>query len=181
MPDIPQDILIRASEGDLESFEVIYKAMAGFVYNVAFRVVGNREDAQEITQEVFLMVYRKLKEFRFESSLKTWMYRITVNLAINFAKKESRKKVSSAFGDKFEEVPVFEAKAHIEQEHNRKIIEDLLNVLNPDQRVCVVLRNMEGLSYQKIAETLQININTVRSRLKRARERLLTLRKKVSV
>ena len=58
--DIADDILISASQGDLESFEEIYKRTAGFVYNVALRVVNNREDAQEVTQEVFLIIYHKL-------------------------------------------------------------------------------------------------------------------------
>ena len=67
----------------------------------------------------------------------------------------------------------------IEKEHHEKVVRELLEAINPEQRACVVLRNIEGLSYQQIAETLQININTVRSRLKRAREKLLSLGKKV--
>jgi len=73
-----------------------------------------------------------------------------------------------------------EVEAKIDQDHREKVVEDLLNELNPDQRACVVLRNIEGLSYEQIAQTLQININTVRTRLKRARERLLSLKKQVN-
>ena len=92
MPEIAQEILKKASAGDLPSFEVIYKTMANSVYNIARRIVNNREDAQEVVQEVFLIIHQKLKSFRYESSLKTWIYRITVNYAINFAKKVSRAK-----------------------------------------------------------------------------------------
>lgn len=92
MPEIAQEILKKASAGDLPSFEVIYKTMANSVYNIARRIVNNREDAQEVVQEVFLIIHQKLKSFRYESSLKTWIYRITVNYAINFAKKASRAK-----------------------------------------------------------------------------------------
>lgn len=179
MEEISKDILVRASQGDIQAFEEVYKASSSFVYNVALRVVNNREDASEVTQEVFMIIYDKLKNFRFESSFKTWVYRITANYAINFAKKNSRRKTVSyeeAFGAG---AVTSEAEAHMDQEHQNDIVANLLGEINPDQRACVVLRNIEGLSYQEIAKALNININTVRSRLKRAREKLLTLRKVV--
>ncbi len=168
MQEIADGILIRASEGDLAAFEAVYKASASFVYNVAFRVVGNREDAQEVTQEVFLIIYSKLKGFRFESSFKTWVYRITANCAINFAKKTSKTRNRTMEYDDtlFEPMASGDARAEIDREHHNKVIGDLLNALNPEQRACVVLRSIEGLSYQQIADTLKINVNTVRSRLK---------------
>ncbi len=90
MEDIAKDILIRASQGDIRAFEDLYKASSSFVYNVAYRIVNNREDALEVAQEVFMLIHDKLKGFRFESSFKTWAYRITANTAINFAKKNSQ-------------------------------------------------------------------------------------------
>src|SRR5580658_612233 len=92
MEDIAKDILIKASQGDMQAFEEVYKKSSSFVYNVAFRVVNNREDALEVAQEVFMIIHDKLKNFRFESSFKTWAYRITANRAINYAKKSSRAK-----------------------------------------------------------------------------------------
>jgi RNA polymerase sigma factor (sigma-70 family) len=140
-------------------------------------VVNNREDAMEVAQEVFLTVHHKLKEFRFESSFKTWVYRITANTAINFAKKHSRVKTvhfEESFGDVAVENDVH---AQIDREHSNTVVENLLAELNPDQRACVVLRNIQGLSYEEVARALNININTVRSRLKRAREKLLSIKK----
>ena len=96
MQELSDDIIIKAREGDIGSFEAIYEATAGFVYNVAYRIVYNTHDAEEITQEVFLKVYHKLKNFRLESSLKTWIYRITVNCAINYSKREGREKDKKA-------------------------------------------------------------------------------------
>src|SRR5687768_4491606 len=92
MDHLSKETLLAAGQGDIRAFEELYKATAKFVYNVALRIVNNREDAQEVTQEVFLIVYRKLKDFRFESSFKTWMYRITANTALNSYKKVSRKR-----------------------------------------------------------------------------------------
>ena len=179
MQDIKNDVLVKAAEGDIESFEVIYKATAGFVYNVAYRIVRNTQDAEEVTQEVFLKVYHKLKGFRLESSLKTWIYRITVNCAINRFKKKAREK--NRKDEYYENLNPWQAfnESPAGSHRRKEMIEMFLNILNPDQRVCVVLRSIEGLSYREIAETLRISINTVRSRLKRAREKLLSMRKEV--
>jgi RNA polymerase sigma-70 factor (ECF subfamily) len=180
MEDIDKDILIRASQGDMQAFEDVYKASSSFVYNVAYRIVNNREDALEVAQEVFMIIYNKLKEFRFESSFKTWAYRITANYAINYAKKNSRAK-TVPFEESFGEGAVLSnAQANMDQEYQGQLVEKLLAELNPDQRACVVLRDIQGLSYEEIAQSLNININTVRSRLKRSREKLLSLREKVN-
>ncbi len=181
MNNLSDNTIIEASEGNVESFEDIYKAYSDFVYNVAFRVVNNMDEAQEVTQEVFITVYHKLKSFKFKSSFKTWIYRITINSAINFAKKRSKEQSRIAeFNDKNEfNRTVDFVSEKIEEEQHEKVISTLLEALNPDQRACVVLRSIEGLSYQEIAKSLNININTVRSRLKRAREKLLTLRKEM--
>ncbi len=174
MNDISADILKKASTGDIGSFELIYKNTADFVYNIARCILNNNEDAEEITQEVFITVYRKLRYFRFESSVRTWIYRITVNRAINLAKKRSREKMISA---KYEKEVSFGAGMNTEKEKRGAVIETLLMSVDPDQRACLVLRNIEGLSYKEISEALKININTVRSRLRRAREKLLALKK----
>lgn len=183
MQDISDDTLVKASEGDLRSFETIYKAAAGFVYNVVFRVVGKKEDAEEVTQEVFMTVYHKLKDFRYQSSFKTWVYRIAVNSAINHAKKASKERNRTVEYDENLNAVHTSADAHtkIDREHQEQTVNALLNELNPEQRACMVLRNMEGLSYQQIAEALGININTVRSRLKRGRETLMSFGKEVIV
>jgi RNA polymerase sigma-70 factor (ECF subfamily) len=173
--NISEDILIKASRGDTDAFEKIYRATSGFVYNVAFRIANNKEDAEEVTQEVFLTIYRKLKNFRFQSSFRTWVYKITTNSAINYSKKRSKEKNRTVeYNDDIKIVNVHgEMEEKIDKEHQEETITSMLEILNPGQRACIVLRNIEGLSYQEIAESLEININTVRSRLKRAREILL--------
>jgi RNA polymerase sigma-70 factor (ECF subfamily) len=181
MHDISDDILVKASGGDPESFEAVYKAFSGFVYNVAYRVTGHKEDAQEVTQEVFVTVYHKLKDFRFQSSFKTWVYRVTMNAAINYAKKSSRERARTVeYDETFNAVSVpEEARSQADRAFHQNAVDTLLNMLNPEQKACIVLRNIEGFSYQQIADTLGININTVRSRLKRARETLLALKNEV--
>ncbi len=183
MQNITRETLIKAQKRDLRAFEDIYKESSGFVYNVALRILNNRQDSEEVVQEVFLSIYHNLKNFRFHSSFKTWVYRITVNCAINHINKMTKEKnklkeYSNSLiqtTDKFQ-APQIE-KIDTAQE---EMINSLLGALDPDQRTCIVLRSFEGLSYKEISDTLKININTVRTRLKRAREKLLNLRKEVA-
>jgi len=181
MEDIHDEFVRKASKGDVESFEKIYRAYTDYVYNVAFRIVQNREDAQEVTQEVFISVYRNIKNFRFQAKLKTWIHRITVNKAINCTKKESKVKnktvdyMDASIADN--SLNPLDEKS--EREDKEGMINKLLEALTPEQRACIVLRNIEGLSYKEIAQVLNIGINAVRSRLKRAREKVLALKNEV--
>jgi len=181
MENISDDNIKRAAGGDQEAFESIYRAFSKFVYNVAWRIVSKREDAQEVTQEVFLIIYRKLNTFRYQSTLKTWIYRVTINTAMNYAKKLSRtKNRTTEYNEQIHCAGVLgETEISVDKEHNENLIAVLLDTLTLDQRICMVLRNIEGLSYQEIADALSININTVRSRLSRGREALLQFRKEV--
>jgi len=176
--DISQDLLIKSSQGDLAACEEIYKAAAGFVYNVALRIVGNRDDAQEVIQETFLKIFENLKEFKFQSSFKTWTYRITVNTALNYRKKavnDASRRVELGENEDIEAMVKHPADQDLDAKSNEEYVNQLLDKLNPDQRTCVVLRDLQGLSYEEISQTLGININTVRSRLKRARSTLVEL------
>ena len=179
MNDIPLDILERASCGDLVAFEELYKLTSGFVYNVALRVIRNSSDAEEVTQDVFMKLYNKLKDFGFRSAFKTWVYRITVNTALNHSRKFAKEVNNRVdFDSRIELLPADSSSAEdaIRQD-NEDRLDKLLGALSQEHRVCLVLREIEGLSYAEIAETLNIPVNTVRSRLKRAREALLESRK----
>jgi RNA polymerase sigma-70 factor (ECF subfamily) len=180
MQIIPKELLIQASEGDIQAFENIYSQTADFVYTVAFRITNNREDAEDVTQEVFLKIYKNLKKFQFRSSFKTWLYRITVNTAINTYRRVSkilRKKTNYDIAIKTQ-ASIEPAQTVIEKEQKEVLLKSLLDLLNPDQRACLILREVEQLSYEEIAQILKININTVRSRLRRARQILLAFSQK---
>jgi len=175
MLDISNELVMKASQGDMAAFEEIYKATSAFVYNVAFRITNNRDNADEVTQDVFVKVYDNLRNFGFRSSLKTWIYRITANTAINYSKARAgyeRNKVEYDPVVHDMQVPG-DVRSEFDRADSEKRIDSLLKLLDPDQRACIVLREIEGFDYQSIADTLRININTVRSRLKRAREKLL--------
>ncbi len=175
MDDIATDLLEQAVSGDIVAFEQIYKATSGFVYNVALKITHNNEDAQEVTQDVFMKIHRNLKNFAFRSKFKTWVYRITVNTAINRYHKSKRENKDMQDYDSLSGVLSGEdpAAKSLQQSENEKKITSLLGILSPAYKACLILREIEGLSYLEIAAALKIPLNTVRSRLKRARQILL--------
>jgi len=180
MEDISRDIIIKASRNDIAAFEDIYRKTSVFVYNVALRIAGSTEDADEITQDVFMKVYKHLHKFNFLSSFKTWVYRITVNTAINYEKAAEKHVSQRADYDTALNVVSTEeaARDNINKQAKEVKISALLGALDPDQRACIVLREIEGMNYREIANALKVNINTVRTRLKRARTKLLSFAKR---
>ncbi len=172
MQDIDQNIIKKAIQGDWAAFENIYHQSSGFIYSTVLRMVNHPTDSEEITQEIFIKIYQHLPQFRLESSFKTWAYRITINTVMNHFRKVNRNN----------EVPLTDAhdrKYHtdfvdpfLKEEADRKV-GLLLSVLDPGQRMCIVLRSLQGLSYREIANVLKMNINTVRTKIKRAREKLV--------
>jgi len=181
MTEIPQSVIEQAAKGDLDSFRIIYDSMKDYVYTIAYRIALNREDAEEATQDIFLNIHKNLKSFHFHSSFKTWVYRIAVNTAINTAKSKARKRGRETPLDEKISLTLTDetASEKMRKENNEVFVENLLSKLNPDQRACVTLKDIKGLSYEEIAGVLKININTVRSRLKRAREKMLQTRKEL--
>lgn len=183
MVDIPFELVTKASHGDAAAFEEIYRRSSGFVYSVALRVTGSAAEAEEVTQEAFIRAYRSLGGFGFRSSFTTWLYRIATNLAVNAYRRKAREAGRRAeYDDAVEAVPAEpEAGKGIDREDTERTLRDLLAVLTPEHRACIVLREIEGLRYEEMAAALHININTVRTRLKRAREALMAAAKKRGV
>lgn len=178
MRDVPQEIIQKASNGDKAAFKELYVHIAAMVYAVCLRISHSKEDAEEIAQEVFLKIYSHLNTFEYKSSFSTWVYRITFNTAINFVKQNSKWKKVLSFDDTRSVEPEEFLLAEEESLLKEKKIEELLSLLNPDQRACMILRVIEGLKYQEIADILNINVNTVRTRIIRARRILLTYKKR---
>jgi len=168
-------LIIQAAQGDLKAFEEIYNAFSGFVYSVALRVTNNKPDAEEVTQDVFMQISRGLKNFKFKSSFKTWVYRITFNTAINKYRhgQRERNRVKAYENEAAAENYYNKDARLIDEEHAEKTVSSLLDKLNPNEKSAIILREIQGLSYKEIADALKLNINTVRSRLKRARESIL--------
>lgn len=175
-------LLAGLRSGDDAAYEELLGLYEKPVYNLVYRLLANPADAPDVVQEVFLKVFRNVTTFRGQSSLKTWIYRIAVNEAHNHRRWFERKcgqevglEEEVSEGIHFHQVledherSPFESFANAE---TRAMIEDALQSLKPAFRSAVVLRDVEELSYEEIAEILQANLGTVKSRILRGREAL---------
>lgn len=176
-----QLLLRRAQGGDSAAFEDIVRAHEATVYHLALRQLGNREDAEDAAQEVFLKAYAALGSFRGESRISVWLYRITNNVCIDLLRRR-RDTVSlsaeSGEGETLElEIPDerFDPAALAERRDLREQVGKALDLLPPDAREILLLRELGGQRYDEIAEALDIDIGTVKSRIFRARKKLCAL------
>jgi RNA polymerase sigma-70 factor, ECF subfamily len=176
--------LVREALSGEPGFEVLVKAFEKMVYRVAYRFLNNESDACDVAQEVFLRVHRSLPQFRGESSLSTWIYAITANLSKNAIRsRENREKVQVLapedpdpgqlqFWQKVPDQRSINAGRRAENQELNAAIQGALTELPPDFREAVILRDLEDLEYQEIAETLKIDLGTVKSRIARGRSLL---------
>ncbi|MBI3457207.1 MAG: sigma-70 family RNA polymerase sigma factor [Candidatus Rokubacteria bacterium] len=167
----------RLRAGDARAFEELVRTYQHRVFGVAARMLGNASEAEEVAQEVFLRVHRAVGEFRGEAKLSTWLYAITSRLCLTRLAESERR-----LGREGEEVLMRLANGHanpvaaLERSELEAALHRAIAELPEDRRIVVVLRDLEGLSYEEIAEALELPVGTVRSRLHRAR---LDLREKL--
>ena len=178
------ELIERSSKGDSEAFGVLVERYQRRVVGVALAVVHNQDDAIELAQETFVRAYENLSKFESRSSFSTWLYRIAANLAIDFWRREGRhvvlhgedadneiSKLPTTQGDSFKEVSRSELSARLKQ---------ALEELTPEHRAVILLREVEGMSYDEISDVLQCPRGTVMSRLHYARTHLRTILKDVA-
>ena len=154
-----------------KDFDTIVEKYADFVYNVAFRMMGKPEDAEDVAQDAFLSAYRAFERFRGESRVTTWLYRITVNAALMKLRKEKRARTLTQTGLEDVDVPDWDAgpeKLAVTSELGEKLQEGIAQ-LQPELRSAVVLRDVEELSTSEAAEVLDVTVSSLKSRLHRGR------------
>jgi RNA polymerase sigma-70 factor (ECF subfamily) len=167
-------------EGSQEAYELLVARFQQPVYNLVYRLMADPGDAYDVVQEVFLKVFRNIGTFRSQSSLKTWIYRIAVNEVHNYRRwlfRHRRQEMVlddvSEGGKNFGDAVPDRGSSPYDYALNgekRVMIEDALARINPIFRAAVVLRDMEDLSYEEIADVLNISLGTVKSRITRGRE-----------
>jgi RNA polymerase sigma-70 factor, ECF subfamily len=174
-------LLQRARQGELDAYDQLVRKYQERVYSTLYHMTSNHEDANDLTQEAFIKAYQALKSFKGGSSFYTWVYRIAVNKAINFL-KQRKNRVQMSLDD-----------LDVNTEHNPDLValisektprrevglaelQEKLNVamqrLSEPHRLVVTLHDIQGLSHEEIAEIMDCNVGTVRSRLFYARQQL---------
>lgn len=174
-----KELLRRSKEGHVASFEELISSHQQKVYNIALRMLTNEQDAFDASQEVFLKVYKNLDKFQENSSFSTWLYRITTNTCLDFIRKHKDRKndvsidAQVEFDDGETSFQLKDKKVDVEEEvlkkERRQVLLEAISQLNPEHRKMIVLRELQGMSYQEIAEITGANIGTVKSKINRAR------------
>ncbi len=171
-------------EGRKKSFDELVIRHQDRVFNICYRMLGNYEDANDCAQDVFIRVYRSLDRFRLQSSFSTWLYRITVNVCKNrlsssaFRRDRSVVRINGAKDGDGEALSMeIKDSSHtpngaFERKEREAIIQRAIDALPEKQRIVLILRDVEGYSYEDIVEISGLNLGTVKSRIARARERL---------
>ena len=168
-----------AQKGDEDAFESIVRAYETILYNLALRTLRSREDAADAVQETFLKAYRALPEFRGESRLSVWLYRIANNVCMDMLR--GRKDAGSLTEENGEELELaapetrFDPAAILERKDLQLRVRTALSMLPEEFRQPLLLRAFAGLSYTEIAQTLSLEPGTVKSRIFRARKNLCTI------
>lgn len=178
MSDIEKLLVKKSQSGDIESFELLISSYDKRAYNIAYRVMGNEEDAKDMAQEALLKVFKSLKDFKGQSAFSTWLYRIVTNVCLDELRRRKNEKYVSMdstihtengelhremCSDKETPESVYE---RVEQ---RELIKNAISELNEDYRSAIVLRDIQGFSYEEISNILDCSLGTVKSRINRGR------------
>jgi RNA polymerase sigma-70 factor (ECF subfamily) len=176
-PDEEKAVLLAIAAGNTSQFDALVRAYQPRIFAFLCFVLGNRHDAEELTQEAFLSAYRNLNGFAGRSSFYTWIRRIAYNLAVDLQRRHrTRRKLAAMQPDVLEpETHEPSAESAAMSNEARDLVHAAISKLPSDQRHILVLRDMQAMDYSEIAELLSIPIGTVRSRLHRARIELRSI------
>ncbi|NBU75163.1 MAG: sigma-70 family RNA polymerase sigma factor [Planctomycetes bacterium] len=176
-----QELLNRARSGDADSFCLLVAQHQSRLFTCVYRMLGHMEDAQDVVQEAFLNAYLSLSQFKGDARFFTWIYRIALNAAISHRRKAMHRinarmipidESGSGFDPQAADIP---ADAGLIFEDNSRQLHAALDRLSPDHRAVLVMKDMEDMRYESMAEILEVPIGTIRSRLHRARLELRSI------
>ena len=169
-PDDDFDLIKRFIDGDESTFKILMLKHKDKVRNLVFLTMGNRELVDDVSQEVFISVFNKLKFFRFESQFTTWLYRITVNKCKDHLRKIKIRSIFIPIKDTDENIGGYSKPS--ESIDVKEVVQAAIEKLPEKLKVPLVMREMDGLSYKEIADQLFCEVGTIKSRIFRARETL---------
>lgn len=166
--------LEKARQGDMDAWEILVKEYEGMVYHIAYRMMQYEQEAKDISQEIFIKVYRNLPKFDEKSAFSTWLYRIAVNTCIDALRKNKIKQTVSLEQHTEQNQTIAYTtetpeNVYLNKEKQNTIMEALQN-LSPEHKAIILMRDIQNMTYGEIAECLSVSLGTVKSRIARARE-----------
>lgn len=165
-------LIEQSRNGNIDAFEELIKDYKKSAYNIALRVLRNVEDAEDVSQEALIKVFKSIQNFNMQSTFKVWMYRIVVNACLDFKRKKTIEAYSIDDSINVVGSNNNNPDAMIDNNFNSKMVNNAINRLEDDFKTIIILRDIQGFSYKEISEILSCNIGTVKSRISRARKNL---------
>ena len=173
---VEEQCVAQARGGDASAFEALVRTYEAPVYRLALRMCGGRaEDAQEVAQEAFLAAWRGLPRFRGQCRFSSWLYKLTANAAVDHLRREKRRPAAVPLENAGEPADPHTPQEELERRELHRAVQQALDRLTPEHREVLLLRQMQGLSYQEIGAALSLEEGTVKSRLSRAKRQLRTI------
>ncbi|MTI40070.1 RNA polymerase sigma factor [Fulvivirga lutimaris] len=178
-----QEAILQLKAGDEATFKDLVLKFQNKVFNVCVGMLKNSEEAEDLAQEVFVEIFRNIDQFNAEAKLSTWIYRIAVNKSLEHIRYNKRQKrfawLTSLFGADEDLARNYSDFYHpgvaLENKERAKVLHDAIDKLAENQKAAFVMHKMEGLSYQEIAEIMQLSLSSVESLMHRAKKRLREL------
>ena len=171
-----QELVRAAAGGDTEAFERLVRTYENKIYHLALRMCGSSEEASDIAQEAFLAAWRGLPSFRGEANFATWLYRLTSNAAIDYLRRQKKERGDMSLDDEDLGLDAVDTgpgpQDAAERTEVRTAVAAGLQQLSEGHRQVLVLREIQGLSYEEIADVLEVDLGPVKSRISRARTAL---------
>lgn len=173
---VEEQCVAQARGGDVSAFEELVRMYEAPVYRLALRMCGGRaEDAQEVAQEAFLAAWRGLPRFRGQCRFSSWLYKLTANAAVDHLRREKRRPAAVPLENAGEPADPHTPQEELERRELHRAVQQALDRLTPEHREVLLLRQMQGLSYQEIGAALSLEEGTVKSRISRAKRQLRTI------
>jgi RNA polymerase sigma-70 factor (ECF subfamily) len=183
-----QELIYRLKEGDGIAFKHLVESRQSLVFNTVLGFLQSQEDAEDVTQDVFIKIFESIHQFKGESALSTWVYRVAVTTALEFIRRKKRKKrfglLSPLFGEDNTpnlELPDFHHPGvTLDNKEKAGMLFKAIKELPENQQIAFILNKVEGLSYQEVAEIMKTSLSAVESLLHRAKNNLRDLLKKLN-
>ena len=176
------ELVKKLKAGDIQAFKQLFESYQNSIYNLCYRFVTNKEETEDLCQEVFLKIYKSINTFKHNSKLTTWIYRITINLCLNHQRKR-KGLLWFSLNDSDDQIKDDDIKnltidqgeqpdSSLEKKEREKIVQLAVNSLPNKQRIALILQRYDGMSIKEIAEIMNCTTDSVQSRLSRAKKNL---------
>ncbi len=173
---VETDLINRLISGDERAFKIVVDRNAAMIFRVIMNFGVSREDAEDLSQEVFLDAFRNIRKFRNDAEISTWLYRIAINKSINFVKKNKNLKHAKSRLDDIKAVdnnwPVESSEEHFVTNEQKNLLYNSIEKLSENQRIAFTLNKLDELSYKEISEIMNISVSAVESLIHRAKSTL---------